>query len=252
MPPFTHDSPPPNQTFQKRRQALVTGGTSGIGAAIARGLADVQCDVLVTGLTDDEVRAFGSDGLTIRSMALDITDAAAIRDVVDSFKRLDILVNCAGTILRGGREHDPADFAHVIDVNLNGTMRMCSACRPLLAASRGCVLNIASMLSFFGSGHVPAYSASKGGIVQLTKSLAIAWADDGIRVNALAPGWIETPLTAPLVANETRRQEIIARTPLGRWGQPDDVAGAAVFLCSPAAAFITGAILPVDGGYSIA
>jgi NAD(P)-dependent dehydrogenase (short-subunit alcohol dehydrogenase family) len=131
-------------------------------------------------------------------------------------------------------------------------MRMCAACHPLLAVSRGCVINIASMLSFFGGGSVPAYSASKGGIAQLTKSLAIAWAADGIRVNAIAPGWIETALTAPLTADARRREEIVQRTPLGRWGQPEDVAGAAVFLCSPAAAFITGAILPVDGGYSIA
>ena len=235
-----------------RRQALVTGGTSGIGAAIARGLANADCDVVATGLTVDEVRAFCPESRTIRPTMLDVTDATAIRDRVNSFERLDILVNCAGTILRDGREHDPADFARVIDVNLNGTMRVCAACRPLLAASRGCVINIASMLSFFGSGYAPAYSASKGGIAQLTKSLAIAWADDGIRVNAIAPGWIETPLTAPLVANDARRQEIIARTPMRRWGQPDDVAGAAVFLCSPAAAFITGVILPVDGGYSVA
>jgi NAD(P)-dependent dehydrogenase (short-subunit alcohol dehydrogenase family) len=160
-------------------------------------------------------------------------------------------VNSAGTILRGGQEHDPLEFAKVIDVNLTGTMRMCAACRALLVASRGCVLNIASMLSFFGSGQVPAYSSSKGGIAQLTKSLAIAWAADGVRVNAIAPGWIETALTQPLVADRQRYAEIISRTPLGRWGQPEDMAGAARFLCSPAAAFITGVILPVDGGYSI-
>jgi NAD(P)-dependent dehydrogenase (short-subunit alcohol dehydrogenase family) len=108
------------------------------------------------------------------------------------------------------------------------------------------------MLTFFGSGFVPAYSASKGGIAQLTKSLAIAWAGKGIRVNAIAPGWIETAMTQPLVEDAARRQAILERTPLGRWGQPEDIAGAALFLCSPAAAFITGTILPVDGGYSIA
>jgi NAD(P)-dependent dehydrogenase (short-subunit alcohol dehydrogenase family) len=140
----------------------------------------------------------------------------------------------------------------VIDINLVGTMRMCAAALPLLKDSRGCVLNIASMLSFFGSGLAPAYSASKGGIAQLTKSLAIAWAAHGIRVNALAPGWIETPLTRPLIDDPARRQAIIDRTPMGRWGKPEDVTGAALFLCSPAAAFITGAVLPVDGGYSIA
>ena len=126
------------------------------------------------------------------------------------------------------------------------------AARELLFASRGCVINIASMLAFFGSGYAPAYSASKGGVAQLTKSLAIAWAPHGVRVNAIAPGWIETALTAPLVADPAKSDAIVSRTPLGRWGQPADVAGAAVFLASPAAAFITGVILPVDGGYSIA
>jgi NAD(P)-dependent dehydrogenase (short-subunit alcohol dehydrogenase family) len=140
----------------------------------------------------------------------------------------------------------------VVDVNLTGSMRVSTACRPLLAKARGSILNIASMLSFFGGGHAPAYSASKGGIVQLTKSLAIAWAAEGIRVNAIAPGWIETGMTKPVREDAARSKAIVDRTPLRRWGTPDDVAGAAVFLCSPAAAFITGAVLPVDGGYSAA
>lgn len=141
-------------------------------------------------------------------------------------------------------------FAAVLDVNLTGTMRMCQACYPRLKETRGCILNIASMLSIFGSGRVPAYSSSKGGVVQLTKSLAIAWASDGVRVNALAPGWIATNLTAPLVESAAFRETIIARTPLGRWGDPSDVAPAAVFLCSSQASFITGTVLTVDGGYS--
>ena len=240
------------------RQALVTGGTSGIGRAISLALAREGCQVLATGLTDAELGRFQSDLPTdvarhaIDTVTLDVTSEAQIRQVVGSLARLDILVNCAGTIRRGGAEHDPAVFAAVVDVNLNGTMRLCAAAQPLLAASRGCVLNMASMLSFFGSGLAPAYSASKGGIAQLTRSLAIAWAPLGIRVNAIAPGWIETPLTQPLVDDAVRRQAIVDRTPLGRWGVPEDVAPAAVFLCSRAAAFITGAILPVDGGYSVA
>jgi NAD(P)-dependent dehydrogenase (short-subunit alcohol dehydrogenase family) len=233
------------------RRVLVTGGTSGIGWAIAEAFVREGCQVVVTGRTNEELtRPPKLPGVLARQ--LDVTQPAQIAAVIAGQPALDVLVNAAGTIVRDRREHEPEVFAQVIDVNLNGTQRVCAAAHPLLVQSRGCVINTASMLSFFGSGHVPAYSASKGGIAQLTKSLAIAWAADGIRVNAIAPGWIETALTAPLVADPARRDAIIARTPLGRWGQPADVAGAALFLASPAAAFITGAILPVDGGYSIA
>ena len=137
----------------------------------------------------------------------------------------------------------------VLDVNLTGTMRLCTAARPLLARQRGAIVNVASMRSFSGAGLAPAYSASKGGIAQLTKSLAIGWAADGIRVNAVAPGWITTTLTQVLREDAGVESAILSRTPLGRWGTPEDVAGAVVFLCSDAAAFITGTVLPVDGGY---
>ncbi|MDA1053089.1 MAG: SDR family oxidoreductase [Planctomycetota bacterium] len=234
------------------RSVLVIGGTGGIGGAISRAFAADGCDVIATGVTQLELDAFQSGSETIDTRLLDITRAIEIQQLVGSLTRLDILVNAAGTILRHEAEHEPDAFEHVIDVNLNGTMRTCSACKPLLVASGGCVVNIASMLSFFGSGHAPAYSASKGGIAQLTKSLAIAWAAQGVRVNAVAPGWIETALTAPLVNDPVRGPAILDRTPLARWGKPDDVTGAVQFLCSPGAAFITGVILPVDGGYSIA
>jgi len=219
---------------------------------MAEAFASEGCCVTVTGKTREEVEQALLFRENVRSYSLDVTKAEDITAVVASLDRLDVLVNAAGTILRDGQEFDAHNFAHVVDVNLNGTMRMCTAAGELLFASRGCIINVASMLASFGSGYAPAYSASKGGIVQLTKSLAIAWAPRGVRVNAVAPGWIETALTAPLVADSTKRDAITARTPLGRWGQPSDVAGAAVFLASPAAAFITGAILPVDGGYSIA
>jgi NAD(P)-dependent dehydrogenase (short-subunit alcohol dehydrogenase family) len=248
----------PTDRTPSHRFALVTGGTSGIGRAIALAFAEEGCDVLATGLSSDELSRWqeslppqGIHGGSLSGAVLDVTDGAAVARLAASLPRLDILVNSAGTIRRGGAEHDPAVFAEVVDVNLVGTMRVSHACLPLLEASRGCVLNVASMLSYFGSGFVPAYSASKGGVAQLTKSLAIAWGPKGVRVNAIAPGWIETPLTQPLVDDAARRQAIIDRTPLGRWGRPEDVVGAAFFLCSPAAAFITGTILPVDGGYLV-
>ncbi|MBM3837408.1 MAG: SDR family oxidoreductase [Verrucomicrobia bacterium] len=237
------------ERFEGKR-ALITGGTGGIGSAIALAFAGQECNVTATGHTLEQIKRFPHLSSKVEARMLDVTDDNSIQEVIAGFHQLDILVNCAGTILRQNREHDPADFEKVIDVNLTGAMRLCAACRPLLARSRGCVLNIASMLSFFGSGFVPAYSASKGGLVQLTKSLAIAWAEDGIRVNAIAPGWIETAMTQPLRDDPARNRAILERTPMKRWGKPDDIAGAAVFLCSPQAAFITGAILPVDGGYS--
>jgi NAD(P)-dependent dehydrogenase (short-subunit alcohol dehydrogenase family) len=128
---------------------------------------------------------------------------------------------------------------------------VCAAARAGLKARQGCIVNTASMLSFFGSGLTPGYSASKGGVAQLTKSLAIAYAADGIRVNAVAPGWIATPLTQALQDDPARSAQIVGRTPMGRWGQPEDVADPVLFLASPAARFITGVVLPVDGGYLI-
>lgn len=230
------------------KSALVTGGTSGIGAAIANGLAAAGCQVLAAGLPAD--KAADKLNPVIEVASFDVADADGIRLLVADFAHLDILVNSAG-IIRRRTEYELDVFERVIDVNLTGTMRMCTACRPLLAKNGGSIINIASMLSFFGAGLAPAYSASKGGVAQLTKSLAIAWGTDNIRVNAVAPGWIATPLTQTLQDDSARSAAILARTPLGRWGQPEDLVGAVVFLCSPAAAFITGIVLPVDGGYLI-
>jgi NAD(P)-dependent dehydrogenase (short-subunit alcohol dehydrogenase family) len=181
---------------------------------------------------------------------LDVRQNEHVQNVLGEFGEFDVLVNCAGIIQRNV-EHDPEVFAQTVDVNLNGTMRACAAAREGLKARRGCIVNTASMLSFFGGGLTPGYSASKGGVAQLTKSLAIAYAADGIRVNAVAPGWIATPLTQALQNDPTRSAQIVGRTPMGRWGQPEDVADPVLFLASPAARFITGVVLPVDGGYLI-
>jgi NAD(P)-dependent dehydrogenase (short-subunit alcohol dehydrogenase family) len=231
------------------RRAIVTGGTTGIGAAIAQTLALCGADVTVLGIGAANYRP--PEGGRVVAREVDVTASEQVEAAIDAIETIDIVVNCAGIIKRV-EEHALDVFEQVLSVNLTGTMRVCTFARPKLAASRGCIVNMASMLSFFGGGLVPAYSASKGGIAQLTKSLAIAYAPDGIRVNAVAPGWIATPLTQALQDDPARSQPILGRTPLARWGTPADVAGAVCFLASPAASFITGVILPVDGGYLIA
>ena len=234
------------------RHIFITGATSGIGEAIAQAFVRDGAQVIATGATQQEVQKASSlannNGIDFR--VLDVRDDAAVQTMVKGIGELDVVVNCAGVIQRS-LELEAEAVARTIDINLNGTMRVCAAARAGLKARRGCIVNTASMLSFFGGGLVPGYSASKGGVAQLTKSLAIAYADDGIRVNAVAPGWIATPLTQALQDDPQRAAPILARTPMKRWGTPADIAGPVMFLASAQAQFVTGVILPVDGGYLI-
>lgn len=232
------------------KQVLVSGGTSGIGAGVATAFLAEGASVTVTGVTEAEVDAACTANPELTGIVLDVRDAEAVSSVIQGMESLDHLVNCAG-IIRRSDELEADVFADVVDINLNGSMRTCAGAKEKLAVSNGTIVNTASMLSFFGGGLVPGYAASKGGVVQMTKSLAIAYADDGIRVNAIAPGWINTPLTKALQENEERNEALMARTPLKRWGQPEDLAGAVLFLSSPLASFITGAVLVVDGGYAV-
>ncbi|WP_224814238.1 SDR family NAD(P)-dependent oxidoreductase [Hasllibacter sp. MH4015] len=225
---------------------LVVGASrGGIGAAIARAFQDAGARVRITGLEDAPL---ADDAARFDYVQLDVTDTDAVAAFAKPVNRLDVLVNCAA-LTRRGEEMDPDFFAHVVNVNLIGSLRCADALKDALRG--GSVINIASMYARFGSPRNPAYGASKAGVEQMTKSLAIAWAERDIRVNAIAPGFIVTEQSARARQDPAFTKAIEDRTPMGRWGQPEDIVGPALFLASDDARFITGATIPVDGGYSV-
>jgi 2-deoxy-D-gluconate 3-dehydrogenase len=246
----------------KGRVGLVTGGNGGIGLGFARGLAKAGAAVMVAGRSAAKNTAAVAElqalGATAAAVGVDVTSAASIEAMVAAtvarFGRLDILVNNAGTNIRNRPEsYAEADWHTVIDTNLTSAYLAAKAAYPHLKASgHGRIINNGSMLSIFGLPLHIAYAASKGGVVQLTKSLAVAWAADGITVNAILPGWIDTDLTRKARRDmPALNNNVLARTPKGRWGDISDFEGVAAFLGSDASAFITGTAIPVDGGFSV-
>jgi NAD(P)-dependent dehydrogenase (short-subunit alcohol dehydrogenase family) len=230
-----------------KKTVVVTGGTRGIGAGVSHVMSAAGWHVIAASNSQEELDAFDtSSGIDIR--LLDVTDDISVNSLFSNLDNLDALVNCAG-ILQRDAEYDLAVFQRVIEVNLIGTMRCCVAALPLLTQSKGAIVNTASMLSTFGGPLVPAYSASKGGVAQLTKSLAGKWAENDIRVNAVAPGWIETEMTQGLRDAPERSETILNRTPMKRWGKVTEVGNVVKWLLSADASFVTGSIYPVDGGY---
>jgi NAD(P)-dependent dehydrogenase (short-subunit alcohol dehydrogenase family) len=243
------EHPRPQDHELSNKSACVIGGASGIGLAIAAAAQQRGAKVFVTGTSTNSIAAARDTlGDTAQTGVLDIRDRQAVESYCADFKSLDVLINCAGASFPY-RELDPAVMADAIGINLLGVGYVCSAMYPALKAARGSVVNFGSLTSFLGSASNPAYSAAKGGIVQLTKSLARMWGADGIRVNAIAPGYVQTKMTAFRWKDEQQAQGIIARTPLGRWAQVEDIVGPTLFLCSDAAGFVTGVTLPVDGGF---
>jgi 2-deoxy-D-gluconate 3-dehydrogenase len=242
----------------KGKAALVTGGNGGIGLGMAKGLAAAGARVAIAGRdrakNDASVKELGPESVALEA---DLKDEKACRAMVEEaaqrLGRLDILVNNAGTNIRKPpEEYSLEEWKLVLDTNLTSAFVASQAAYPMLKRSGGGkIVNIGSMMSIFGASFVAPYGASKGGIVQLTRALACAWAKDNIQVNAVLPGWIDTALTRRARADiKGLHERVLARTPAGRWGEPEDLSGIAVFLCSKASDFVTGTAIPVDGGYS--
>jgi 2-dehydro-3-deoxy-D-gluconate 5-dehydrogenase len=242
--------------------ALVTGGNGGIGLGMAKGLAGAGCAIMVAGRDAEKSKAAAAElaamGVRTATCEGDIakpeTAARIMAATIAHFGRLDILVANAGiNVRKQPQDYTPAEWQSVLDTNLNGPFFCAQAAYPIMkAAGGGKIITIGSMTSIFGLPFAPAYSATKGGIVQMTRALAVAWAADNIQVNAVLPGWIDTNLTKSARAQvPDLHDRVLARTPAARWGKPADFGGIAVFLASPASDFMTGTAIPVDGGFSI-
>lgn len=237
------------------KRVLVTGGSNGIGLGIASAYREAGASVAITG-TRPSAGDYDNDLAGFDYHQLQVTDSAQIEAVAGGLDRLDILINNAGASLPGGKdEYEPDVFEEAVQINLSSTYRMARACKEKLGRSDiqggGSIIGMGSLTSLFGNEVVPGYGAAKAGLVQLTKTLAIAWAGDNIRPNAIVAGLIESNMTAAMLTIDEMTAPMLARTPLGRVGQPRDIAGAVLFLSSPAASYITGQALAVDGGYSI-
>src|SRR5580692_5281543 len=225
------------------KHVLISGGAGTIGGAFAKAFLDHGAHVIVADL------AAPKDGTDprIRYEQLDVRDDAAVEGLAARVEKIDVVIHCAGRLARW-EEYKPEVFKDILDIHLVGNLRLANAFRPHLKASGGCLINIASMYSYFGAPHVPAYGAAKAGVVSLTKSLAISFAKDGIRVNAIAPGWIKTEISRAGRENPEFNQKVVARLPGGEWAEPEELAGAVIFLASAASRLINGVTIPVDGG----
>lgn len=243
------------------KKAIVTGGTKGLGYGMAEALAEAGCEVVIIGSSDrvyESAKYLADNGYSCKGVKADLIkreeNYRAFNEALELLGGdLDILVTAAGIQRRHPAEEFPMEeWDEVISINLNSVWIMCQeAGKVMIKKNKGKIINVASMISFFGGQTIPAYAASKGGVVQLTKALSNDWAGKGINVNSIAPGYMRTDLNIGLFSNEERMKQINARIPAGRWGTPDDMKGITVFLASEASDYVCGAVIPVDGGYLV-
>jgi NAD(P)-dependent dehydrogenase (short-subunit alcohol dehydrogenase family) len=226
------------------QHVLITGGTGGIGGAFARAFLASGATVTVTDVKPPAAPL--PPGIDYRE--LDVRSDSQVTALAAAIPRLDVLIHCAGRLIRH-KEHEPETFMDMVNIHLGGAMRLATAFRPQLAATKGCIIHIGSMYSYFGSRMIPAYASAKTAIIGLTRSLAVAYAEDEIRVNAIAPGWINTEISKGGREEPAFNAKVMDRLPIKRWAEPEELAGTAVFLASPAARLVNGVTIPVDGGY---